>query len=457
MPRRPANALPLARRAVLAAAPALLATPSIGRAQAAPVELHFWHGLPQPLGGLLEAMVAAYNDSQRGVRIVPSFRGSYPETMVAAIAAFRAGTAPHIVQMFEVGTATMMAAGRAVIPVHELLERTGTRIDFSDFLPAVRGYYQTADGKQASMPFNSSTSVMFWNKDHFRQAGLDPEKPPTTYAELEAAMRRLKAANTGAVPFTTSWPTWLNIEQVSALHDIPLATLANGFAGLGAELRIDNPLIRRHLENLVRWQSEGLYRYGGRDNAADALLPAGQASIVLASSGLRARVEKEARFAWGEGMLPYYDDVPGAPINSIIGGASFWVMQGGPRNTRSEAEMRGIAEFFRHISQPAAQAKWHTDTGYLPLTRAAFEQVKASGFYERNPGAQVPIEQLLRGGRMTDNSRGIRLGGFVEIRVIMQEELERALQGQQPVAQALANATTRGNQVLRNFERQNRA
>lgn len=443
------------RRIMMAAAVALgLATPAA--AQQAPVEIQFWHGLAQPLGGLLEGFANEFNQSQNRYRIVSSFRGSYPETMVAAIAGFRAGTAPHIVQMFEVGTGTMMAAGRAVRPLHELLAEQGVQINWDDYLPPIRGYYSLPDGRMMSMPFNSSTAVMFWNRDHFQRAGLNTDQPPTTWQEVEQAARRLKAAGI-ACPMSTAWPTWLHIEQMSALHDVPLATRGNGFGGLNTELRINNPLMLRHIGNLVAWQREGLFRYGGRDAAGDALFPSGECSIVFGSSGLRARIVREARFQWGTAMLPYYNDVPGAPRNSIIGGASFWVMNRGPNAARSAEEWRGVAEFFRFLSQPQIAARWHTETGFLPVTRAAYGQVRTAGYYQQNPGADIPIEQLLRGGgQMTENTRGIRLGGFVEIRNIIQEEIERAFQGQQTAEQALANATTRGNQVLRNFERQNR-
>ncbi|GGG30603.1 ABC transporter substrate-binding protein [Caldovatus sediminis] len=376
--------------------------------------------------------------------------------MVAAIAAFRANSAPHVVQMFEVGTGTMMAAGRAVKPVHELLREAGVEIDFDDYLAPVRGYYATADGRQMAMPFNSSTAVAFYSKDAFRRAGLDPERFPETWPEVAEAARRLKAAGV-ACPMSTAWPTWIQIEQFSAIHDLPLATRANGFEGLDAELRINNPTLVRHVQNLVDWQREGLFRYGGRDAAGDALFPSGECAVLFASSGLRARILREARFEWGVAMLPYYPDVPGAPINSIIGGAAFWAMNRGPNQGRSAEEWRAVAEFFRYLARPEVAARWHTETGFLPVTRTAFEQVRASGYYERNPGADIPIRQLLRGGgRTTENSRGIRLGGFVEIRNIIQEEMERAFQGQQDARQAMDNAASRGNQVLRNFERQNR-
>lgn len=445
------------RRSILAGAAALGLAGLPAAAQQAPVEIQFWHGLTQPLGGMLEQIAADFNASQPRYRINASFRGSYPETMVAAIAAFRAGQAPGIVQMFEVGTGTMMAAGRAIKPLHELLRETSTEINFNDYLPGVRGYYSLPDGRMMSMPFNSSTAVVFYNKDAFRRANLNPDAFPETWEGVEAAARALKAAGV-ACPMTTAWPTWLMVEQFSAIHNIPLATQGNGFGGLNAELRINNPLLLRHFTNLVNWQREGLFRYGGRDGAADALFPSGECAMIFASSGLRARIQREAQFQWGVGMLPVYQGT--TPINSIIGGASFWVMNRGPNAPRSAEELAGIAAFFAWIARPEVAAKWHTDTGFLPVTRAAFERVRATGFYQepRNAGADIPIQQMLRGGgQMTENSMGIRLGGFVEIRTIIQEELEKAFQGQQTPQQALEAATTRGNQVLRNFERQNRS
>jgi sn-glycerol 3-phosphate transport system substrate-binding protein len=444
------------RRTLLAGAATLgLAAPALAQA---PVEIQFWHGLSQPLGGLLEQRVAAFNASQQRFKVVPTYRGSYPETMVAAIAAFRANSAPHIVQMFEVGTGTMMAAGRAIKPVHELLAETGVSIDFDDYLPGVRGYYSLSDGRMMSMPFNSSTAIVWYNKDAFRRAGLNPDSFPTTYQALAETLAKLKAGGSD-VPMSTAWPTWAHVENFSAIHDIPLATKGNGFGGLDTEMRINNPVMLRHMQNLVDWQKAGLFRYGGRTNVGEPAFPKGEAAILTTSSGFRARVQREAQFAWGVAMLPYYEGTPRAPLNSIIGGASFWAMTKGPAagGGRTPDEYRGVAEFYRYLSQPEVDAQWHMDTGYVPVRRASYAIARDKGFYRDNPGADVPIEQLLRGGgQLTENSRGIRLGGFVEIRTIMEEEMERAFQGQQTAEQVLANSTTRANQVLRNFERANR-
>jgi sn-glycerol 3-phosphate transport system substrate-binding protein len=416
------------------------------------VQVDFWHGLNPPSGPLLEQIATEFNASQSQYHVNATFKGQYPDTMVAAIAAFRAGKAPHIVQMFEVGTATMMAARGAIKPVHELMRETGVPFDPNVYVPAVRGYYSLPDGRMMSMPFNSSTAIMFYNKDAFRKAGLDPNKPPQTWPETIEAARKVRAANAAPCGFTMAWPTWTQFEQFSAIHNVPLATKANGMEGLDAELKINSPLHVRHVQALIDMQKEGTFRYGGRDAAGDALFPSGECAIFHGSSGLRGRIVREAKFEWGATMLPYWPEVSGAPKNSIIGGASFWVMTA--PNRRAE-EYRAVAEFFRYISQPDVIARWHMETGFLPITFAAYERVKASGYYQKNPGTDIPFLQLTR-STPTENSRGLRLGNMPEIRNIIQEELEKGFQGQQTAQQALDNAVQRGNVVLRTFERANR-
>jgi len=442
------------RRSLLAlgaAAGLLVAGAPLARAQA-PIEIQFWHAMTGPLGETVAQAAQAFNASQNRYRVVATFKGGYIDTMTAAIAAWRANQAPHIVQVFEVGTATMMAAGPAIKPVFQLFSEAGLTLNTEQYLAGVRGYYSSADGRMISMPFNSSTSVMWYNKDAFRKAGLDPEKPPATWPEVFAAARKIRETNAAACGMSVAWPTWTQFEQFGALHNIPFSTLANGFGGLGTQLRLNAPLFVRHLNNLVEASKNGSFKWGGRDNAAEPLFVNGECAIMMTSSGFRSRVEREAKFAWGEAMLPYYPDAIRQPINSVIGGASLWVLTA---RGRTPAEYKGVAEFFAFISRPDRDAWWHQQTGYVPITRGGFEASRQQGFYQRNPGADIPILQLTR-GTMTDNSRGFRLGRFVEIRNILQEEMEKALQGQQTAQAALDAAVQRGNRVLREFERQNR-
>jgi sn-glycerol 3-phosphate transport system substrate-binding protein len=441
------------RRSLLAGAAALgFAAPSVGRAQAR-TEIQFWHAMPGVLGEIVAEQVKRFNDSQGSVTVVPSFKGSYTDAMTGAIAAWRAGNPPHIVQVFEVGTATMMSAGPAIRPVHELLAQSGVTLDPKRYLAGVRGYYSDTQGRLISMPHNSSSAIMWINLDAFEKAGLSTTDLPKTWKQIRAAAEKIKAANAAPVAVTTSWPTWVMFEQMAAMHDVPFATLSNGFEGLGAELRLTSPLFVKQVDYLLALQKDGMFRYGGRDNAADGLFVSGEAAISFMSSSLRARVGKEGKFKWASLPLPYHDDVIAQPKNGVLGGASLWTLTS---RTRTPAEYKGVAEFFRSISEVDQDLWWHKATGYVPITLAAYEKAKGEGYYTQNPGADAAILQLSR-AEPTPNSAGFRLGGMVEIRNIIQEELEKALQGQQNATQALENANRRGNVVLRNFERANKA
>lgn len=438
------------RRTLLAGAAALAAAPA--RAQSGRIRIVFWHAMNGALNDEVNRICANFNAAQSEAEIVPVYKGTYPETLTAAIAAWRAGQAPHLVQMFEVGTGSMLAAGPAVKQTWQLIQDTGVAIDPQAYIGAVRGYYSLADGRLASMPFNSSTSVMWVNRDAFDKAGLDAAKPPRTWTELVDAARVLKAKAPTPVPVTTSWFAWIQLEQFAAMHDLPYATKANGFEGLDTELQVNAAPFVKQLTRILDMAKDGTFRYAGRDNAPDAQFYSGEAAISFMSSGTRGDIVKNAKFTWLEAPLPYDPDLIPAPINSIIGGASLWTMTAPARST---AEYKGVAEFLRFIAQPKQDAEWHQRTGYVPVTTAGYEESKSQGFYDKNPGADVPIAQLSR-GTVTPNSRGFRLGRMPELRNIVYEEVEGAFQGKQDAKGALDNVVSRGNRVLREFERANK-
>jgi sn-glycerol 3-phosphate transport system substrate-binding protein len=409
-------------------------------------DIMLWHAMSGELGKQLEKLASDFNASQSEFRIVPSYKGNYTETVTAAIFAFRSRSQPAIVQVNEIATATMTAARGAIYPVYELMRDEREPFSPSAYLPAVTGYYADAAGDMLSFPFNASTAILYYNKKLFRDAGLDAETPPKTWPELGEAAKRLRAA--GAVcGFTTSWPSWINVENFSAFHNLPVSTKANGFGGLDAVLTFDNPVVVRHIAQLAEWQANRVFDYSGRAQSAEPRFQNGECGIFIGSSATRADIKANSKFEVGYGMLPYWPDVAGAPQNSIIGGATLWVLRDRPRD-----EYKGVAKFFGYLSKPQAQAAWHQNTGYLPITRAAFELTRAQGFYDRNPGTAISIEQITL-KPPTENSRGIRLGSFVLIRDVIEDELEQAFSGKKSAQAALDSAVERGNRLLRQFER----
>jgi sn-glycerol 3-phosphate transport system substrate-binding protein len=329
------------------------------------------------------------------------------------------------------------------------MQDTGEPLDAANYLPAVAGYYADLDGNLLSFPFNSSTPILYYNKDQFRFARIDAERAPQTWPEVEAAAKRLREAGFDC-GFTTEWPSWINIENFSAFHNLPIATKANGLGGLGAELVFDNPVLTRHIAKLAEWQTTRIFDYGGRADRAERKFYGSECGLFIGSSATRAEVLANAKFEVGYGMLPYWPDVPGAPQNSIIGGGSLWVLK-----DRPETEYKGVARFFAYLARPEVQARWHQATGYLPITRAAYELSRTQGFYDRNPGADISIRQITL-KPPTANSRGLRLGSFVLIRDIAEDEMEQAFAGRKPAAAALKDAVARGNAALRDFEAANR-
>ena len=424
---------------------ALAAAAGTAKAQ---TEIQWWHAMGGQLGDKVNEIVGKFNASQHDYKVVPVYKGTYTETMTGAIAAFRAGQQPDIVQVFEVGTATMMAAKGAVYPVWQLMADTGEPFDAKAFLPPVYGYYSTTDGKLLSMPFNSSTPVFYWNKDSFKKAGLDPNTPPKTWPEVGEDAKKLLAAGFKC-GLTSQWQTWVLLENESAWQNQPIATEENGFGGLGTRLVLNGPEQTRLISMLADWERDKAYEYGGREGKPDPKFVSGECPMYMGSSGSAGGFAK-ANVPFGIGMLPYFPDIKGAPQNSIIGGATLWVLSGKPKD-----HYKGVAKFFTFLSSPEIQADWHQSTGYVPITLAAYELTKKEGFYEKNPGRDVAVLQLTN-KPPTKNSKGLRLGNYVQIRDVEDEELEAVWAGKKTAKQALDAIDERGNALLGQFQAANK-
>jgi len=416
---------------------------------AAQTEIQWWHAMSGKLGESVNLMVDQFNKSQTQYKINAVNKGSYTETLTAAIAAFRAKQGPAIVQVFEVGTATMMAAKGAVYPVYQLMADEKEPFDPKAFLGPVYGYYSTTDGKLLSMPFNSSTPVFYWNKDLFKKAGLDPNTPPKTWPEVADAAKKL--VDSGAkCGLAAEWQTWILLENYGAWHNLPFATEQNGFGGLDTELKFNDPPRIKLISMLADWTKDKRFVYGGRMGKPTEQMTSGNCGMELASSGtastLFAALKPENV---GIAMMPYSPDVAPKPQNSIIGGATLWVLKGRPTE-----EYQGVAKFLSFVSSPEVAAKWHQDTGYVPITFAAAKLTEEAGYYKSHPGADIAVKQLTL-NPPTENSKGLRLGNFVQIRDAEDEELEAVWSGKKDAKSALDEAVKRGNELLRKFQAAN--
>jgi sn-glycerol 3-phosphate transport system substrate-binding protein len=430
------------------AAAAVALTVGAGHAAFAATEIQFWHAMEAALGERVNAIADDFNASQSEYKIVPVFKGNYDQTLAAGIAAYRSGDAPAILQVYEVGTATMIGAKKAVVPVWKVFQDAGVPLDSNAFVPAIAGYYAEAKtGRLVSLPFNSSTPILYYNKDAFKKAGLDPNRAPQTWEEVAADAAKLKASGMSC-GFSSAWQSWVQLENYSAWHAAPFASKNNGFDGADATLQFNQPLQVQHIARLAQMAKQGTFTYVGRKDEANSKFYSGDCGIVTNSSGALATIRKSAKFDFGTGMMPYDASVKGAPQNAIIGGASLWVLAG-----KNPEVYKGVAKFLAYVSSPAVAAKWHEDTGYLPVTKAAYELALQQGYYASHPGADTAIKQMLNKPPLP-YTRGLRLGNMPQIRTVIDEELEQVWAGTKTPQQGLDAAVARGNDLLRRFQQQ---
>lgn len=415
----------------------------------AQTEVHFWHAFTGRLGELVKGQVADFNAGQSDYVVVESHKGNYSETLNAGIAAFRADEQPHILMVFEVGTATMMAAGGAIRPVHEVMAQSGAKFDPDAYIGAVKGYYTTTDGDMLSLPFNSSTPVLWVNRDAMSAAGVDPDTDMSTWEQVDDVLGKLKAGGEDC-PLVTAWQSWIHLENFSAYHNVPFASKDNGFAGLDTELMLNGKPQVAHLSKMAEWAKDGKFIYTGRRNEGGANFRSGECALFTESSAGYAGISSEAKFDFEVRPLPYWKALAKAPQNTIIGGASLWVMSG-----HDNAAYKGAGEFLSFLSSSDVQAAWHQNTGYLPITAEAGDATRASGFYKENPGTDIAVIQMTA-NQPTANSKGLRLGSFDQIRGIIDEELEAIWSGDKSAQEAMDSAKKRGDALLRRFESANR-
>ena len=409
----------------------------------AQTEINWWHAMGGTNGERVDKIAADFNATQSDYKIVPSYKGNYTETMTAAVAAFRAKEHPHLVQVFEVGTATMMAAEGAIYPVEKMMADAGEAFDKSDYLPAVISYYQTPEGELLSMPFNSSTPVLWYNADALGAAGVEP---PETWDEVKAVAQAL-VDNGMECGLSFGWQSWVMIENFSAWHDMAIGSKENGFAGFDTEFTFNNDKVAARLDDVASMTEGNLFKYGGRRGDSLPLFTNGECGMWMNSSAYYGSIKSQAEFNFGQTMLPLDTSIAEAPQNSIIGGATLWALAG-----HDSEEYKGLAQFMTYLSSPEVQAWWHQETGYVPITTAAYDLSKEQGFYDSNPGTDTAIKQLSLNAP-TPNSRGLRFGNFVQVRDVINEELEALWAGDKSAAEALDAAADRGNDLLRKFER----
>ncbi|MBE1289323.1 MAG: extracellular solute-binding protein [Rhodobacteraceae bacterium] len=427
------------KRLILSAATGLA---MMSTAAVAQTEITFWHAMGGALGETVNQIAEDFNASQSDYVITPVFKGTYEETLTAGIAAFRAGEQPNILQVFDAGAATVIAAQGATVPVQDLMEANGVNFDIEDYISGVRYFYADSDGKMIGMPFNSSSPIMYYNVQALEAAGVTP---PVTWEEFQDVTAPA-LVEAGYIPLAQSHLPWIFTENFFSRHNLPFATNNNGYDGIDTQILVNNPAIRAHFTALTDWQERGFFEWYGTgwgDNQTP--FEEGKVAIWLGSSGSFGGLSQlDLPFDFSAGFLPYWEAVTTAPTQTFIGGASLFAMAG-----KSDAENAATAAFFEYLTSPEVQYMWHRETGYVPITTAAYDMAKADGHYDRFPAAEVGIQQLsLPSG---DNTRGYRMGFYVQIRDVMNREYGRILTGETSVEDAFNAIETEANELLSRF------
>ncbi len=405
------------------------------------IVINFWHAFGGGRQKFIERMVADYNYTHPGVYVRAEYKGSYRDTLNAAILAAQQGNPPHLVQIFEIGSQLAMDSG-IFVPIESLVK--GPEFQPDDYIEGVTNYYKFND-QFYSMPWNSSNPVLYYNKDMFRKAGLDPEKPPETFEDMLSACDAI--VSKGVAKNCISWPlhSWF-FEQWMANMGAELANNGNGRDARATEVNLTGDAAKEILTWWKEMYDKGYYAYSGKLedwDGADAIFVSGQSAMEITSTSdvvQRQRDAKENGFELGTGYLPY-------PAHSerqgvIVGGASIWLTGGHP-----DAEMQAAKDFVIWFTNTENAIRWHKGTGYFPIRKSAVDVLKVENWFELNPAYKAAFDQLLD-TKSTRATQGALIGAFPEVRTLIEQAVEKVLAGQATVDEALQEAKTAADKAI---------
>ncbi|WP_370881938.1 extracellular solute-binding protein [Labrys wisconsinensis] len=436
------------RQATFAAAGLLTLSLGVSTALAEKTKIDFWFGNSGDIANRVQEVCKHFNDSQPDYEIVCTTQGSYDAAVQNTIAAFRAGKQPTIVQVFDVGTATLMLSD-AYYPAYKLMADNGYTVDWNNYFPGIARYYATSKGEMLSFPFNSSTALLYWNKDAFAKIGKD--HAPATWEEAGEDMKALKAAGYSC-PFgfnISRDESWQLLEQFSAIHGEPIATKNNGYDGLDAQLLFNKTKFVQYVKDLKSWYDQGLAVIKSKETGQTMVeaFAGGDCQMILTSVGDHGTIGRTAKqgMQWDVSWLPVYQGTERK--NSLVGGASLWVLSG-----KSQAEYKGAAAFLAFIAKPEEALFWSTVTGYIPVTKSGYDYMVEHGFYDKAPykGREWAIKSLTA-TEPTPITRGIRLGSMIQIRGEVANGLQAIFAKNTDVQVAIDDVVARGNDLIKRF------
>lgn len=408
---------------------------SVVQLHAKPVEIVMWYSLAGHLGSEIRKLAGDFNKTQSEYVVKPIYKGEYIESLTSFAAAFSAKQPPAIIQVFELGTDTMLQPKGIIKPVDELMTEQGLHLPKDSFLPVVRALYSRSN-QLLAFPFNISIPVIYYNADALMQIGYSEHSFPKTWDKMEVLAAQLKKAGF-ACAYTSAYPAWIQIESFSALHGLSLVNQQK------ATVIDNNKAIISHLERLKKWQKKHYFEYGGRASDATFLFTSGRCALFSQSSGSYNSLSELVHFRLGVAAMPLDTKISSSRHNNVAGGAALWVGSG-----QSAEIYRGVAYFFSYLAQPSVQNRWHQQTGYLPLG--------LSGVYASIMSkSKHPILALAQSDLADSHSIPSQpnLGPQNQVRMINDEALEAVFSGIKSPKQAIDEAEKQANYALLRFSR----
>lgn len=392
-------------------------------ASAKVVEVEFWHSMTGSRLEVLKKVVDGFNAIDPEQQILPVLVGTYEEGLARFLAAYPVKQEPGIIGVYEVGTQAMHDSGM-IIPVYQIPEMLGQEWDLGQYVRPIVAYY-SKDGNLWSWPFASSTAMIYYNADHMRQAGLDPDKPPTTWDEMHEYGLKLLEAGVVKNALSFGWPDWM-LEQQLAIHDLEYANAGNGRRGYPTEVSWPNKFTDELMTKWGEMAKDKVWIYGGTEYNANGAFQTGELTFLMQSTSSLDGILKTVgdKFEVRTTFLPRLSNEY-ARGNSLIGGNSLYVS-----NQVTTEELNVIFEFFKYLSQTEVDVFWHKNTGYFPSTNAAVQALMDSGWFKQSPNHLTAFLQILSGKTDTDAAAGMRMGVFAQAREWARDAIEKISRGE---------------------------
>jgi sn-glycerol 3-phosphate transport system substrate-binding protein len=427
--------------------------PSSGGAQApataaAPANsIVFWHSMSGVNGDAVNRMIESFQQSQKQITVQGIFQGSYDDSLAKLKTALASNGAPALIQVYDIGQRFMIDS-EEIVPVQDFIDRDKFALD--DFEPAILNYYRVPS-KLYSMPFNASSAILYYNKTAFKEAGLDPDKPPKTFDEVTEYAKKLvkkPGADVSQYGFHQSIYGWL-FEQYTGVSAGLYADNGNGRDSRATKVVFDNDKGKAIFDWWKAGVAGGYFFNPGIDNdgSANAFNAGKSAMYVESTARLRGHINTIAgKFELGTGFYPRPANPP-ADGGNLIGGASLYIMK-----SRSAAEQQAAWEFMKYVTSPAVQAQWQSDTGYFAIRKSAENEAVAKEWTTKYPQFTTALNQIRQApqNRMT---QGAVVGVFPQARSRVEKAVESLLLGQATSEAALKTAAEEINQAIANYNK----